>query len=631
MLLMGGMTTYFLRRLLLVPVTFLAITLLVYTVLRLVPGGPIEQAEARMRLGQMGEAGASGGGGADDAADLQMDEQAIAELQAYYALDRPIVIGYLQWLGAWPREVRHRVPRVPVGENAETIARLTRLEEDVTAANEALETFAEARGLVRHAGRLFEAAPDDAVPEKIRENAPQVAARTVGERPELARLLEPHGLDWADGRFLRPANDGADLVAALAEARRARAQAEEETGYHLVAPNRLLQNAFRPLRRLNELRKEVRERLAEHLAERDLLEFRGRLFAPIPEEEARRLSVHEDAEELARSGFEDRDDLMELLWEHDLTWRGGTYYRRLDPGSVPEAYLETARALVAASIVAGRKLEEIEEEHGFAVTEDGLIDEVGSAFSGILQLDFGRSYTHSEPVLGLIGSRMEISIQFGLIGYFLTWLVCVPLGVLKAIKHRTGFDTGSSVAVFLGYSIPNFVLCLILLSTIAGGWLPLGGYKPENIEDLGWWESVIGRIRHMIIPVAGYMIGGFASMTILMKNSLLENLGADYVRTAFAKGLSEKRVIFVHALRNSLIPVTAGIGHALGLLFAGSFLIEKTCNIPGMGLLGYQAILERDFPITLGLLVFLVLIRLFGNILSDVIWALIDPRIRFGR
>ena len=134
----------------------------------------------------------------------------------------------------------------------------------------------------------------------------------------------------------------------------------------------------------------------------------------------------------------------------------------------------------------------------------------------------------------------------------------------------------------------------------------------------------------MIIPVTGYVIGAFAGMTILMKNSLLENLGQDYVRTAFAKGLSERRVIFVHALRNSLIPITAGIGHALGILFAGSFLIEKTCNIDGMGLLGYQAVVQRDYPIILGLLVILELIGLFGNILSDVIWALIDPRIRFG-
>jgi len=141
---------------------------------------------------------------------------------------------------------------------------------------------------------------------------------------------------------------------------------------------------------------------------------------------------------------------------------------------------------------------------------------------------------------------------------------------------------------------------------------------------------VKAQLHHTVVPIFGYLITGFATMTILMKNSLLENLGQDYVRTAFAKGLSERRVIFVHALRNSLIPITAGIGHALGIIFAGSFLIENVCNIPGMGLLGYTSILARDYPIIMGILVFGVLIQLVGNIISDVVWALIDPRIRFG-
>jgi len=235
-------------------------------------------------------------------------------------------------------------------------------------------------------------------------------------------------------------------------------------------------------------------------------------------------------------------------------------------------------------------------------------------------------------VLTVIGSKMEVSVQLGLTGYLLAWLVCVPLGVIKAIRHRSLFDSTTSAMVFLGYAVPGFVVALVLISTLAVNvdWIPLGGYKPDNIEQLGWLDSVIGRVRHMLIPIIGYTIGSFATMTILMKNSLLENLGQDYVRTAFAKGLSERRVVWVHALRNSLIPITSGVGHALAVLFAGSFLVEKTCNIDGMGLLGYRSILERDYPIMMGLLVFLVLIQLFGNILSDIVWALIDPRIRFG-
>lgn len=254
---------------------------------------------------------------------------------------------------------------------------------------------------------------------------------------------------------------------------------------------------------------------------------------------------------------------------------------------------------------------------------------------GIVRLDFGRSYVYSEPVLDVIVSKFPISIYFGLIGYFASWLICVPLGVSKALRHKTGFDTATSVLVFVGYAIPGFVACLILMVLLGGGSyldvLPLGGFRSENWAELGFFARISDQLQHTAIPVIGYVMGGFATMTILMKNSLLDNLGADYVRTAFAKGLSERRVVFVHAMRNSLIPLTVGIGHALGLLFAGSFLIEKTCNIPGMGLLSFNSVIQRDYPVILGTLVFLVLIRLTGNIFSDMIWALIDPRIRFGK
>jgi len=163
--------------------------------------------------------------------------------------------------------------------------------------------------------------------------------------------------------------------------------------------------------------------------------------------------------------------------------------------------------------------------------------------------------------------------------------------------------------------------------------LPLGDFRSPNWDEMWakgevWW-CIKDQVNHTIIPMIAYMLASFATMTILMKNSLLDNLGSDYVRTAFAKGLTERRVIFIHALRNSLIPICVGIGHALGLLFAGSFLIERTCNIPGMGLLGFLSVLERDYPVIMGILVFGVLIRLTGNIFSDMVLALVDPRVRF--
>jgi len=278
---------------------------------------------------------------------------------------------------------------------------------------------------------------------------------------------------------------------------------------------------------------------------------------------------------------------------------------------------------------------------GFAIWLGAWPDrERGGKVSGILQGDFGFSYQYSDPVLETITSRLPISIYFGLIGFFATWLICIPLGVQKALQHRSAFDTITSLAVFIGYSIPGFVAALVLLllfgtELLGPGWdiLPLGGFRSENWDAMwasgNYWWCIKDQVRHTVIPIVGYVMGGFATMTLLMKNSLLENLGADYVRTSFAKGLPERRVVFVHALRNSLIPISVGIGGEIGLLFAGSFLIERTCNIPGMGLLGFSSLLDRDYPVLMGILVIGVLLQLVGNILSDIVLAVVDPRVRF--
>ena len=175
----------------------------------------------------------------------------------------------------------------------------------------------------------------------------------------------------------------------------------------------------------------------------------------------------------------------------------------------------------------------------------------------------------------------------------------------------------------------------VLLVLFGGGSFldvfPLGGFRsPTEVWDtLSPFEKIIDQIHHMILPIIAWSITSFATLTILMKNSLLENLSQDYVRTAFAKGLKEKRVIWLHAIRNSLIPIASGIGHILGVLIAGSYFIERMFNIDGFGRMAYEAILARDYPITLGFLVMVVLIRLIGNIISDLALATVDPRIRF--
>ena len=243
------------------------------------------------------------------------------------------------------------------------------------------------------------------------------------------------------------------------------------------------------------------------------------------------------------------------------------------------------------------------------------------------------SYIYQDPVWDVIKSRFPVSIFLGLTGFLLSYLVCIPLGVFKAVRHGSRFDFVSSAIVFLGYSIPGWALGTALLVLFGGGsfWsvFPLGGFRPDNWEYLSVWGKITGQLHHMFLPVLCYMVGSFATLTILTKNSLMENLGQDYVRTAFAKGLTERRVIFVHALRNSLIPLVTGLGHVISLILAGSFLIERVFNIDGMGYLGYTAILQRDYPVALGILVIGSLLMLVGNILSDIIYAVVDPRIRF--
>lgn len=298
--------------------------------------------------------------------------------------------------------------------------------------------------------------------------------------------------------------------------------------------------------------------------------------------------------------------------------------------SMTEGGAAPAGGLRGSNALPDELVEEIRRYYGF---DKPVLERYGLWLWNVVRLDLGRSYIYQEPVWDVIKSRFPVSIFLGLTGFFLGYLVCVPLGVMKAVRHGSRFDVVSSVLVFLGYAIPGWALGTALLVLLGGGSFydvfPLGGFRPDNWEYLSLWGKITGQLHHMALPVFCYMVGAFATLTILTKNSLMENLSQDYVRTAFAKGLSERRVVFVHALRNSLIPIVTGLGHAISLVLAGSFLIERVFNIDGMGYLGYTAILQRDYPVALGILVISSLLMLVGNILSDVIYAFVDPRIRF--
>ena len=260
---------------------------------------------------------------------------------------------------------------------------------------------------------------------------------------------------------------------------------------------------------------------------------------------------------------------------------------------------------------------------------DGQVTIVKKSYQGILTGFLGYSQIRGKNVSTLIKERLHISVIFGLTGFLLSYLVCIPLGIAKAVRHGSKFDILSSVIVFIGYSIPGYALGVLLLSIWGGDIFPLHGWRSTNFAELTFIGKVWDQVHHAFLPILCYMVSSFATLTVLMKNSLMENLSQDYVRTAFAKGLSEKRVIFYHAVRNSLIPLATGIGGLIGLFLAGSYLIETVFGIDGIGMLGLQALLDRDYNIMMGSLVLFTTIRLFGNLISDITYAIIDPRIRF--
>lgn len=247
-----------------------------------------------------------------------------------------------------------------------------------------------------------------------------------------------------------------------------------------------------------------------------------------------------------------------------------------------------------------------------------------------------RSYKYPNKSVGqLILSRFPVSLVFGLSGFILTYLICIPLGVAKALRHGSTFDLLSSAIVFIGYAIPAFafgmLLKMLFAGTTDGFWdiLPASGVVSVYFDQLTPWGKVKDLAAHFLMPVSCYVIGNFAVLTLLMKNSLLEQISQDYVRTVLAKGGSMKRAIWGHAFRNALIPMATGFGGVLGILFAGSVLIEKVFEIQGMGLLSLDAIISRDYMVFMGILAVTSVLGLFGRLLSDFCYLWIDPRIQF--
>jgi len=248
--------------------------------------------------------------------------------------------------------------------------------------------------------------------------------------------------------------------------------------------------------------------------------------------------------------------------------------------------------------------------------------------------ELGDSYYHQRSVMELIISKLPVSITLGLWTFFLVYALCIPLGVAKAIRDGSRFDVISSTVILVGYAIPGFVLGIFLLVLFGGGSFfdvfPLRGLVSDNWQELSWYGKISDYLWHITLPVISLTVGSFAVMTMLTKNSFIEEIRKQYVLTARAKGLTENAVLYKHVFRNAMIPLVTGFPSAfIGAFFAGSILIESIFSLDGLGLLSYESILKRDYPVVLGTLYLFTLLGLVAKLLTDICYVLVDPRIQF--
>ena len=250
-----------------------------------------------------------------------------------------------------------------------------------------------------------------------------------------------------------------------------------------------------------------------------------------------------------------------------------------------------------------------------------------------VRLDFGESFTYYLPVLDLIVERLPVSAFYGIVTFLISYLVCIPLGILKALKHKSHFDTITSIITFVGFSVPNYVIAVVLMVFMGGylQWFPLGEFVGEGVslEENTLLEVVGSVIYHSILPFMSYMAGSFAVLTYIVKSYLLEEMSKDYVRTAVAKGVTYKAAVIKHALRNSIIPLASNFGSLLTIWMGGSMLVEKVFNIDGLALFQYNSLLSRDYPVVIAIFGITAVISLLGILVGDVAVAIIDPRVKY--
>lgn len=275
---------------------------------------------------------------------------------------------------------------------------------------------------------------------------------------------------------------------------------------------------------------------------------------------------------------------------------------------------------------------EIEKQYGF---DKPASERLWIMLKSYAQFDFGESFFRDATVVELIKEKLPVSISLGLWSTLIIYLISIPLGIRKAIRNGSSFDVWTSGVITVGYAIPSFLFAILLIVLFAGGsywqWFPMQGLTSENFAELSFMGKLLDYAHHLALPTICLAIGGFATLTMLTKNSFLDEINKQYVTTARAKGLSENNVLYGHVFRNAMLIVIAGLPSTLiGIFFYGSFLIEIIFNLDGLGLLGYESVINRDYPVIFGTLFIFTLIGLVLKIISDLTYMLVDPRIDFA-
>ena len=279
-----------------------------------------------------------------------------------------------------------------------------------------------------------------------------------------------------------------------------------------------------------------------------------------------------------------------------------------------------------------KQIEELKKMYGFdKPAHERYLDMLAS----YARFDLGKSFLQNKEVWQLIKEKLPVSISLGLWSFLIAYLISIPLGIAKAVREGSQFDTLTTLFVLLGFAIPGFVLGLLLIVLFAGGtyldWFPLRGLTSDNWEELSWPARIADYFWHLALPLTCLVIGSFATLTMLTKNTFVEEIRKQYVLVARAKGLSQQRVLYKHIFRNALIPLVTGFPAAVvGAFFTGALLIETLFSLDGLGLLAYESVVRRDYPVVLGSLYLFTLIALVVKLVSDLLYLVVDPRVQFG-